>query len=49
MAVGKIEIFDRNATFEVASGEAEEVQEALNAFQYHKQALRVTRHKRRRR
>lgn len=49
VAVGKIEIFDRNATFEVASGEAEEVQEALNAFQYHKQALRVTRHKRRRR
>ena len=47
--VGKITIFDRNATFEVARSEAEEVQEALNAFQYHKQPLRVTRHKCKRR
>lgn len=47
--VGKITIFDRNATFEVARCESEEVQEALNAFQYHKQPLRVTRHKRKRR
>lgn len=47
--VGKITIFDRNATFEVARSEAEEVQEALNTFQYYKQPLRVTRHKRKRR
>lgn len=47
--VGKITIFDRNATFEVARSEAEWVQEALNAFQYHKQPLRVSRHKRKRR
>lgn len=46
VAVGKINIFDRNATFEVPTGDAEMVQEALNEFEYHRQPLRVTRQRR---
>lgn len=43
--VGKINIFERNATFEVPATEAEMVQDALNEFEYNKQPLRVTRHR----
>ncbi len=44
--LGKIEVFDRNATFEVRPHDAADVQEALNDFEYRNKPIRVTRHRR---
>lgn len=44
--IGKIDVYDRNATFEIRPHDAEDVQEALNEFEYREKPIRVTRHKR---
>lgn len=44
--IGKIDVYDRNATFEIRQSDAEDVQEALNEFEYRERPIRVTRHKR---
>lgn len=42
--LGKITVFDRNATFEIKQEHAEIVQDTLNEYEYRDKPIRVTRH-----
>lgn len=42
--IGKINVFDRNATFEVPFSDAKDVQESLNEFEYRNHPIKVTKH-----
>lgn len=46
VSIGKINVGERNTTFEVRPRDAEDVQDALNEFEYRDKPIRITRHKR---